>query len=288
MLSNYVTKSSGIKNPCSLQTFDWNDFFAQKSDNVCCFLRIISWEFPQFFDLRIVNKILPQRHGLSFAGEETRTMVWVPFLYRFTVLQILNSAGSNSPWSEFWSEFPHFMGMGGILGAICLFFPPFGGVGAILAGFPHFGGHFGVICNFGWFSPILGHILGEILVFFPPFGGGHVGGNLAVFFPIWGWFSLILGDILGQFGLFFPSFRGIFGWFPLILGDILGAIGGFGGANLGPKFGQNSGPTWAQFSKIGAQICPEFCRRPKKNDKITTKLFLGKKPYKTRVFWILS
>ena len=49
-------------------------------------------------------------------------MVWVlparklgpwsefPFLYRFTVL--LNSGGSNSSWSEFWSEFPHFMGMG--------------------------------------------------------------------------------------------------------------------------------------------------------------------------------
>ena len=49
-------------------------------------------------------------------------MVWVspgrklgpwsefPFLYRFTIL--LNSGGSNSPWSEFWSEFPHFMGMG--------------------------------------------------------------------------------------------------------------------------------------------------------------------------------
>ena len=33
-----------------------------------------------------------------------------PFLYRFTVL--LNSGGSNSLWSEFWSEFPHFMGMG--------------------------------------------------------------------------------------------------------------------------------------------------------------------------------
>ena len=32
------------------------------------------------------------------------------FLYRFTVL--LNSGGSNSPWSKFWSEFPHFMGMG--------------------------------------------------------------------------------------------------------------------------------------------------------------------------------
>ena len=44
-----------------------------------------------------------------------------PFLYRFTVL--LNSGGSNSPWSEFWSEFPHFMGMGvvpapSILGAV--------------------------------------------------------------------------------------------------------------------------------------------------------------------------
>ena len=50
-------------------------------------------------------------HGLSFAGEATRTMLSeFPFLYRFTVL--LNSGGSNSPWSEFWSEFPHFMGMG--------------------------------------------------------------------------------------------------------------------------------------------------------------------------------
>ena len=50
-------------------------------------------------------------HGLSFAGEETRTMLSeFPFLYRFTVL--LKSGGSNSPWSEFWSEFPHFMGMG--------------------------------------------------------------------------------------------------------------------------------------------------------------------------------
>ena len=50
-------------------------------------------------------------HGLSFAGVETRTMLSeFPFLYRFTVL--LNSGGSNSPWSEFWSEFPHFMGMG--------------------------------------------------------------------------------------------------------------------------------------------------------------------------------
>ena len=25
---------------------------------------------------------------------------------------LLNSGGSNSPWSEFWSEFPHFTGMG--------------------------------------------------------------------------------------------------------------------------------------------------------------------------------
>ena len=46
-------------------------------------------------------------HGLSFAGEEWSEF---PFLYRFTVL--LNSGGSNSPWSEFWSEFLHFMGMG--------------------------------------------------------------------------------------------------------------------------------------------------------------------------------
>ena len=39
-------------------------------------------------------------HGLSFAGEETRTMVWVSFS-----LQIYSTF-------EFWSEFPHFMGMG--------------------------------------------------------------------------------------------------------------------------------------------------------------------------------
>ena len=25
---------------------------------------------------------------------------------------LLKSGGSNSPWFEFWSEFPHFMGMG--------------------------------------------------------------------------------------------------------------------------------------------------------------------------------
>ena len=50
-------------------------------------------------------------HGLSFAGGG-KLGPWseLPFLYRFTVL--LNSGGSNSPWSEFWSEFPHFMGMG--------------------------------------------------------------------------------------------------------------------------------------------------------------------------------
>ena len=34
----------------------------------------------------------------------------LPLLYRFTAL--LNSGGSNSPSCEFWSEFPHFMGMG--------------------------------------------------------------------------------------------------------------------------------------------------------------------------------
>ena len=49
-------------------------------------------------------------HGLSFAGKELGPWSEFPFLYRFTVL--LNSGGSNSPWSEFWSEFPHFMGMG--------------------------------------------------------------------------------------------------------------------------------------------------------------------------------
>ena len=53
-------------------------------------------------------------HGLSFArvlpGRKLGPWSEFPFLYRFTVL--LNSGGSNSPWSEFWSEFPHFMGMG--------------------------------------------------------------------------------------------------------------------------------------------------------------------------------
>ena len=45
-------------------------------------------------------------HGLSFAVEETRTMFSTDLQY------FLNSGGSNSPWSEFWSENPHFMGMG--------------------------------------------------------------------------------------------------------------------------------------------------------------------------------
>ena len=49
-------------------------------------------------------------HGLSCAGRKLGPWSEFPFLYRFTVL--LNSGGSNSPWSEVWSEFPHFMGMG--------------------------------------------------------------------------------------------------------------------------------------------------------------------------------
>ena len=28
------------------------------------------------------------------------------------IYSTFDSGGSNSPWSEFWSEFPHFMGMG--------------------------------------------------------------------------------------------------------------------------------------------------------------------------------
>ena len=63
-----------------------------------------------------------RNHPHQHFGQLTRTILWVfplrklgawsefPFLYRFTVL--LNSGGSNSPWSEFWSEFPQFMGMG--------------------------------------------------------------------------------------------------------------------------------------------------------------------------------
>ena len=44
-------------------------------------------------------------------GGNSDHVVWVSFsLQIFTVL--LNSGGSNSQWSEFWSEFPHFMGMG--------------------------------------------------------------------------------------------------------------------------------------------------------------------------------
>ena len=42
-------------------------------------------------------------HGLSFAGGKLGPWSEFPFLYRFTVL--LNSGCSNSPWSEFWSEF---------------------------------------------------------------------------------------------------------------------------------------------------------------------------------------
>ena len=49
-------------------------------------------------------------HGLSLPGRKLGPWSEFPFLYRFTVL--LNSGGSDSPWSGFWSEFPHFMGMG--------------------------------------------------------------------------------------------------------------------------------------------------------------------------------
>ena len=114
------------------------------------------------------------------------------------------------------------MGMGGILGAICLFFPPFEGVGAILAGFPHFGGHFGVI----WlgFS-----ILKAILADFPSFWGTFWG-NFCFFPPIWGWFSLILGDIL----------------VPLILGIFWAQLGGLGGQIWAPIL-KNWGPNWPRI-----------------------------------------
>ena len=46
----------------------------------------------------------------EFCREETRTMVWVSFSLQ--IYSTLSSGGSNSPWSEFRSEFPHFMGMG--------------------------------------------------------------------------------------------------------------------------------------------------------------------------------
>ena len=49
-------------------------------------------------------------HGLRMPGRKLGPWSEFPFLYRLTVL--LNSGGSNSLWSEFWSEFPHFMGMG--------------------------------------------------------------------------------------------------------------------------------------------------------------------------------
>ena len=75
---------------------------------------------PASFDwLKVQRRNPPSHHHF---GHLARTMVWVlpgrklgpwsefPFLYRFTIPS--NAGGSNSPWSEFWSEFPHFMGMG--------------------------------------------------------------------------------------------------------------------------------------------------------------------------------
>ena len=170
------------------------------------------------------------------------------------------------------------MGMGGILGAICLFFPHL--KGAILAGFPHFGDILGDIwLAFSILKAILadfpsfwGTFWGKCWFFFSPFARGMLGVIWLFFGAVWAvFFPSSWGTFWGSLGCFFPSFRGIFGWFPLILGILWGAIGGFGGGKSGP-----------QFWKIGAQIGPEFCRRPKKNDKITTKLFLAKKPYKTR------
>ena len=49
-------------------------------------------------------------HGLSF-------------LFSSRELVLLNPGGSNSPWSEFWSEFPHFMGMGVVPAPSSFFFP---------------------------------------------------------------------------------------------------------------------------------------------------------------------
>ena len=56
------------------------------------------------------RKILAFFGGSSLFCQKSRD--WrVRVLYRFTVL-LLSSGGSDSPWSEFWSEFPHFMGRG--------------------------------------------------------------------------------------------------------------------------------------------------------------------------------
>ena len=76
---------------------------------------------PDFFRISTRSTHQRRNHPHHHFGQLTRTMVWAlagrklgpwsefPFLHRFTVL--LNSGGSNSPWSEFWSEFPHFMGI---------------------------------------------------------------------------------------------------------------------------------------------------------------------------------
>ena len=76
-------------------------------------------KFFMFIGFSLSPKHQPRNHPHHHFGQLTRTEFagrklgpWseFPFLYRFTLL--LNSGGSNSPWSEFWSEFPHFMWMG--------------------------------------------------------------------------------------------------------------------------------------------------------------------------------
>ena len=82
-------------------------------------------------------------HGLSFAREETRTMVWASFsLQIFTVC--LNSGDSNS---EFWSEFQHFMWMGVVPAPSTSLKPP------LLSGFRKRGRRNGVASDFLPFLP---------------------------------------------------------------------------------------------------------------------------------------
>ena len=158
------------------------------------------------------------------------------------------------------------MGMGGILGAICLFFPPFEGQSeGVGQSWPHFGGHFGVI----W---LVFSILKAILADFPSFWGTFWG-------KFW-FFSSFARGMLGVIWLFFSPFGAVWGcFFPHLRGAFLvgfPSFWGYFGGNWG-VWGGKSGP---QFWKIGAQIGPEFSRRPKKKKR----LILAQKPYKTRVF----
>ena len=177
-------------------------FFTQKSDNVCCFLRITHENFLNFLILKLWTKFFHK--GMVWVLPGRKLGPWSEFLFStdlqcFWILpvQILRGLSFGLSflilwgWGAFWGQFAFFSPIwrgGGNFG----WFPSFWGTfWGNLAGFLHFEG------NFGWFSLSLGHILGKFWFFF----FFSVGGNLAVFSPFGAGFPMILRAVWAVFSL---------------------------------------------------------------------------------------